>query len=70
MLRRVVWQKFTYRPDDGDSKHLLNVGQFLLVYTAQHPKTAIFITKYISSLVHKNKQIVRFVTAYFIQVLI
>jgi hypothetical protein len=26
------------RPDDGGSKHLLNVGKFLPDYTAQHPR--------------------------------
>jgi hypothetical protein len=25
-------------PDDGGSKHLLNVSQFLRDYTAQHPR--------------------------------
>jgi hypothetical protein len=27
-----------HRPDDGSSKHLWNVGQFLWDYTAQHPR--------------------------------
>jgi hypothetical protein len=28
----------TYRPDDGGSKHLWNVGQFLRDYTAQQSR--------------------------------
>jgi hypothetical protein len=34
MLRLVAWPP---TPDDGGSKHLLNVGQYLPDYTAQHP---------------------------------
>jgi hypothetical protein len=32
------WRWLPERPDDGDSKHLWNVGQFLRDYTAQHPR--------------------------------
>jgi hypothetical protein len=39
MLRRVVWQiSSNYRPDDGSSKLLWNVGQYLSDDTAQHPR--------------------------------
>jgi hypothetical protein len=34
-----VYRHFTtYRPDDGGSKHLWNVGKLLPDYTAQHPR--------------------------------
>jgi hypothetical protein len=33
-----TFQRCDDRPDDGGSKHLWNVGQFLRDYTAQHPR--------------------------------
>jgi hypothetical protein len=30
------------RPDDGGSKHLRNVGQFLRDYMVQHPRLMIY----------------------------
>jgi hypothetical protein len=49
-VSRVVWQKFTdvsemftsLRPDDGGSKYLWNVGQFLRDYTTQLTGSVIF----------------------------
>jgi hypothetical protein len=43
MLRRVG----DHRPDDGGSKHLWNISQFLPNYTTQHPKRQSF--SYLSS---------------------
>jgi hypothetical protein len=31
-------QQGRHRPDDGDTKHLRNVGKLLPKYTAQHPR--------------------------------
>jgi hypothetical protein len=35
--------RLTRRPDDGGSKHLTNVGQFLPAYTVQQAQKVIFI---------------------------
>jgi hypothetical protein len=38
LSKRIVSTRLTHRPDDGDSKHLWNVCQFLPDFTAQHPR--------------------------------
>jgi hypothetical protein len=37
-------ETFKYRPDDGGSKHLWNVGQLLRYYTAPYPQKVVIFT--------------------------
>lgn len=38
-VSEVLAVSITYDPDDGGSKHVLNVGRLLPDYTVPHPKT-------------------------------
>jgi hypothetical protein len=37
-LEKLIVVKLTHRPDDGGSRHLLNVGRLPPDYTAQQPR--------------------------------
>jgi hypothetical protein len=47
VLSILMWRtEIEMGPDDGGSKHLWNVGQFLPDYTAQHPRRYWNLTNY------------------------